>query len=174
MAREKKQLTTTEKQRKYRVIEKTTFASEFVAIALPYGIMGGVNFDKWFIQETGWKVALGGISAIILLFFSVLGAIKSDEKKFSRKQNYISLLLKWCIAALILFFLREILTEICNIMIFGALGIALALGLDIESTKYKTLADLYSDARATVKRKRVENEIEEEQAREQEKDKVRF
>ena len=161
----KKELTTIEKQRKYRVIEKATFVSEFVALAMPYGIMCGVNFDEWFIHETGWKVALGGISALALLFFSVLSVIKEDTEKATRKQSYIKLLLSWVITAFILYCLADILTQICNIMIFGALGIAGALGLDITSTKYKNLADLYKTSRENVNKKRVEKESEEEQER---------
>ena len=80
----KKSLTASKKQRRYRVIEKTTFYSEFVSIATPYGIMCAVNFDDWFQRTEGWKIGLGGSLAIALMCIAILSITHDDGKKKSR------------------------------------------------------------------------------------------
>ena len=52
----KKELTAKQKQTKYRALQYSTFAGEFVSILMPFIIMGAVNAEEWFYQEEGWKV----------------------------------------------------------------------------------------------------------------------
>ena len=62
----KKQLSAKQKQTKYRALQYSTFAAEFISILTQFIIMGAVNYEDWFFSESGWKVGLGGTLALAL------------------------------------------------------------------------------------------------------------
>ena len=47
----KKPLTTKQKQYRYRGLQYAAIGGEFVSILTPFIIIGGVNFDEWFISN---------------------------------------------------------------------------------------------------------------------------
>ena len=166
----KKELTASQKKRRYKIIEKASFGGEFVSVGTPYVVMGAINFDEWFKTSEGWKVALGGSIAMALMAIAML-VIKSNKDKDKKSSNYSTVLLWWLAIAFVFKLLADIIYQIATIMFFGAIGIAGALGLDVVSKKYGNLADLYKEVKEEVKKDSVKKEIEAEEA---ERGKVRF
>lgn len=169
----KKQLTATQKKKKYRAIQKASFAGEFVSIATPYIVMGAINFDEWFKVQDGWKIGLGGAMAMALLGLAVFIITKKKEDKDSKTGGYITLLLGWLAVAFVFVLLANILYQIATIMFFGAIGIAGALGLEIVSKNYEIKADMYEqaikEAKLTVAKEDAYKQIQEEVEREKSK-----
>lgn len=169
MAKEKKPLTTKQKQTRYRVAQYSFFGGEFVSILTPFVAMGIANFDEWFQNESGWKVGLGGTLALALLGLAVflVGKKKEDEKITG---GYITLILGWFAVAFIFLLLANIMDQIATIMFFGGLGLLGAFGLDLTSKEFKKKADMYKEARKKVLgevledniRAEIENEVEKE------------
>ena len=133
----KKQPTIKQKVRKYRAIQYSTFAGQYLAIATPYVVLGIVNWDKWFISNPeGWKVGIGG--AIALTLISVITLIVTNAKKEDMKINmYIPLVLGWLMGATIMHLLGSIILEISEIMYITSTGLIGALGIDIASNDAK-------------------------------------
>lgn len=142
----KKQLTATQKQKKYRAIQKATFVGEFVSVGTPYVVMGAINYEEWFKVTDGWKVGLGGALALALMGLIVFIITKKKEDTDSKTGGYITLLIGWLAVAFIFLLLANIMHQIASIMFFGAIGIAGALGLDIVSKTNGEKADLYLQA----------------------------
>ena len=179
--KEKKPLTASQKQRKYRIIEKSLFGGEFVAISTPYIIMGAINFDEWFKTTDGWKIGLGGSLAIALMCLCVFVISKRKEDKKDDKDSitggYVTLLMGWLAVAFIFLLLANIMHDIATIMFFGAIGIASALGLEITSKHFKTKADLYKEVIKEIKKESAKEEAKREimkEVEEEEKVEVRI
>ena len=162
----KKELTAKQKQTKYRALQYTTFASEFVSILLPFIVMGAVNAEDWFYQEEGWKVGLGGTLALALMGIAVFAITKkreNDQKEGEKMTyGYIALILGWFAAAFIFMLLASIMEQITTIMLFGGFGLLGAFGLDITSNNFKAKADIYKNAMKKVDNELLEEEIKEE------------
>ena len=157
--KEKKSLTPYQKKRRYRAIEKSAFAGEFVSMVTPYIIMGAINFDEWFRTTDGWRVGLGGSLVIALMCICVFVITKKKEDTDSKTGGYVTLLLGWLAVAFIFLLLANIMYDIASIMFFGAIGIAGALGLDVTSKKFKVKADMYEEALKKVTNENVEDEV---------------
>ena len=125
-----KKITTQMLQTRYRALQYTTFASEFVSIFTPFIIMGLVNYEEWFTTEEGWKVGLGGTLALALMGIATFMVAKKKEGKTTN--GYISLVVGWFAVAFIFMLLANILQQITTIMIFGGLGLLGAFGLDMD------------------------------------------
>ena len=160
--KEKKQLTASQKQKKYKAIEKITFYGEFVSIATPYIVMGAINFDEWFKSTEGWKIGVGGSIAMALMGIAVFIITKKKEDKDSTTSGYVTLLLGWLATAFVLLLLSNIINEIASIMFFGSMGIAGALGLEITSKNYAKKSKLYKEGIEKAKSKIIEEEAYEE------------
>ena len=159
----KKQLSAKQKQTKYRALQYSTFVAEFISILTPFIIMGAVNYEDWFISESGWKVGLGGTLALALLGIAVLLVTKKkeDEKITS---GYITLVIGWFAVAFIFMLLASIMEQITTILFFGVIVILGAFGLDMTSNNFKSKADMYKEtiqkANQDVLKRQVESEIE--------------
>lgn len=148
MAKEKKPLTASQKQKKYRALQYSTFVGEFVSILTPFIIMGCVNAKEWFYNEQGWKVGLGGTLALALMGIAVfLVAQKKEDDKITN--GYITLVIGWFAVAFVFMLLASIMEQITTIMMFGGLGLLGAFGLDMTSKNFKTKADMY---KATIQK----------------------
>ena len=154
-----KKKTASQLNKKYRALQYTTLAGEYVAITTPFVIMGVVNRDEWFPPETGWKTGFGFTLACLLLSIIITSITFDSEKLNNRKGKYIKLLIGCVISAIIFYLLRDIMNEIGNILIFASMGIAGALGLDISSAEFKSRADMYKGAIQRAKEKKVENDV---------------
>ena len=160
MAKNKKELTSAQKQRRYRLAEKLTEYSEYPVVALPYLIMGAVNFDKWFKTTEGWKVGLGGALAIGLMCVVWYSIIKKKDTETSKTGGMVKLLIGFLAVAFILMLLANIIMQIGQIMLFGALGIAGALGLEITSNHFQQLADEYKEELKHQRKEQIRKEVQ--------------
>ena len=157
----KKQLTAKQKQTKYRVLQYTTFGSEFLAIFTPFVVMGCVNAQEWFYNEEGWKVGLGGTLALALMGIAVfLVTKKKEDDKITG--GYITLIVGWFAVAFIFMLLADIMSQITTIMMFGGLGLLTAFGLDIASKDFKLKADKYKETIQKAKQEVLKEEVESE------------
>lgn len=160
----KKPLTAKQKQNKYRALQYSTFVGEFISIILPFVIMGAVNYEDWFVSESGWKVGLGGTLALALLGIAVLLVTKKkeDEKITS---GYIALIIGWFAVAFIFVLLASIIEQIAMIMFFGGIGILGAFGLDMTSKNFKAKAEMYKGSIQRAQDKALEEQAMEEMKR---------
>ena len=160
----KKELTAKQKQNKYRALQYSTFVGEFISIILPFVIMGAVNYEDWFVSESGWKVGLGGTLALALLGIAVLLITKKkeDEKITS---GYIALIIGWFAVAFIFVLLASIIEQIAMIMFFGGIGILGAFGLDMTSKNFKAKAEMYKGSIQRAQDKALEEQAMEEMKR---------
>lgn len=171
--KEKKALTTRQKKFKYRVIEYSVFASEFISIITPFIVLGIINREEWFIQNpNSWKISLGGTIAIAVTSIAVL--LSTKMKKDTGKINgYVPLVIGFITGALILTLLADIITQVANVMWFAGIGLAGGLGLDIVSNQYGKKADkcnkLLEKAEETIDHEKAVQEIQEERKLNEEK-----
>lgn len=158
----KKQKTIKQMQKQERAIQYGLFASEFVALPIPYGIMCAVNHEEWFINNPdAWKIGLGGAIAIALMGITMfLVSAKKENKELTG--GYIALILGWYAFAFVALLLAQILTEIYKIMFIGGTGMIAAFGLDMGSKSFKKKADKHKEAILEA-----EKEINKEQAKEE-------
>ena len=157
-----KKLTTKQQMNKYRALQYSTFAAEYVSIATPFAIMSIVNREEWFYCENGWKTGIGFTLACLLLSIIVASITFESEKLNGRKGKYIKLLIGCVISAFIFILLADIMSEIANILLFASLGIATALGLDITSADFKSRADLYRDAIINARKENMQEKAKQE------------
>lgn len=164
-----KKLTLKQQLNKYRALQYSTFVGEFVSIILPFVIMGAVNYEDWFVSESGWKVGLGGTLALALLGIAVLLVTKKkeDEKITS---GYITLIIGWFAVAFIFALLASIIEQISMIMFFGGIGILGAFGLDMTSKNFKAKADLCKETIKSGKQKVLQDQF----VKENENNDIRF
>lgn len=159
----KKNLTTKQKIRKYRAIQYSTFAGEYLLIASPYVGLGIVNWDKWFMNNPeAWKIGLGGTLAMVLVSIATLLVSKQKENK-NLTSGYVALILGWYLIGLVFQLLGMIILEIAELMFISGLGLIGAFGLDIGSNSAKR-----KKLRAIEARTDAIKELDKEQAREEE------
>ena len=144
MAKEKKPLTIKQQAKKKKNISRLLFAGEFVAIPTPFIIMGGVNFNEWFINNPeGWRIGLGGgIGIALMSFVALMVALKKENKDLTG--GYLAIIFGYYMLGFIAMLLAEILTQIYQIIFITGTGLIGAMGLDIASKKQKAEADILS------------------------------
>jgi hypothetical protein len=146
MAKENKPLTIKQQAKKEKRISRLLFASEFVAIPTPFIIMGGVNFNEWFINNPeGWRIGLGGgIGIALMSFVALMVALKKENKDLTG--GYLAIIFGYYMLGFIAMLLAEILTQIYQIIFITGTGLISAMGLDIASKKEKAKADKHFKA----------------------------
>lgn len=158
--KEKKKLSIKQLKNKYRVVQYSTFASEFASIATPYAALAAINWDRWFMTNPdGYKVGIGGAIAMVLISIAVLlvSTKKEDEAKTS---GYIAIIIGWFMVGAVFKLLATIMLEIADIMFITGSGLIGAFGLDQVSKSAKK-KKLYYDERI----KNAQKAKDEEQAR---------
>ena len=112
----KKVITTAQLKKRYRAIQCSAFAGQFVSTVAPFGILAIVNADEWFYVENGWTVGIGFTLALALTTIATL--LVSKKKEDSTITNgFISLIVGWFAVAFIFILLANIMDQIANIMI---------------------------------------------------------
>lgn len=159
MAKNKKALTPAQKKMRCRIGEKVTYYAEYPILALPYVIMGAVNFDAWFKSTEGWKVGLGGALAIAMMCIAWYSLVKKSDTQTSRTGGLVKMLIAWLAVAFILILLANIIHQIASVMLFGAIGIAGALGLEITSNTLKEKGDEYKELIKEAKKEQIRREV---------------
>lgn len=136
MAKEKKKKTPTQKKKTLKAWSRTCFAGEFLSVVAPFVAIGIVNYDKYFIQYDGTKISIG--FALAMCVMGVATWLVS-KKKFTN--SFITLIIGWAMITGILFLIKELLQDLCYIMLFGLIGILGAYGLDLTKEKLDKDAD---------------------------------
>ena len=128
------------KYRKYQVLANV---GEYVVVPIPFVALAIVNYDEWFVNDSGWKIGLAGGLTMLLLSVATFLITKQQEKESKLTDGYVSLMLGWIMTSIIFTLIADIAQDISNIMWVGATGIAAAFGLDIARNSFKTKADKY-------------------------------
>ena len=130
MAKPKKAKTPTQLKKKNKIKSAIWFSGEFVSVFSPFFAIGIINYDKYFIQYDGTKISIGFALAMV-----VMGVATYLTAKKEFKQSFITILIAWGIVTGILFLIKELLNDLCYIMLFGWFGILGAYGCDIGKKK---------------------------------------
>lgn len=157
----KKVITTAQLKKRYRAIQYSAFAGQFVSTVAPFGILAIVNADEWFYVENGWTVGIGFTLALALTTIATF--LVSKKKEDSTITNgFITLIVGWFAVAFIFILLANIMDQIANIMIYVGLGLLGALGLNITSNTFKKKAEMIKDAQKEVDKERLKKKISKE------------
>ena len=170
----KKELTTKQKQMKYRALQYTAIGGMFASVLTPFIVLGIVNFQDWFMASDGYKIGLGGTLGLAVVGIALALVTFKKEKESKVTDGWITLLVIWFALAFVFKLLERIYSEIFTIMMWTGLGLAVAFGLNIFSKKEKEKADLYKEARSKVNQETLEDKIRQEVAEEEEKKKVKI
>lgn len=119
-------------KRKYRAIEWSCFAGEFVSVAAPFVAIAIVNYDKYFVQYNGTQMSISFFMALAVMGFAIWGITK---KKL--QNSFITFMIAWATIAFIFQMMGEMILDIATIMWFGLIGLAGAYGLDLGSKAAK-------------------------------------
>lgn len=136
MSKEKKTLTPTQKKKKYKRIQYSCFAGEFISVAAPFIAIAIVNYDKYFVEYDGTKTSISFVMAMAVMGFAIWGITK---KKLAN--SFVSMIIIWATMAFIFTMLGQIITDLATIMWFGLIGIVGAYGLDLGSNAAKKKKD---------------------------------
>lgn len=166
--KEKKPLTTKQKQTKHRALQYTAFGGMFASIITPFIVLGAVNFEDWFQTKGGWKIGLGGSLGLAVVGIAIFLVTKKKEKESKVTDGWITFLVCWFAVAFIALLFRDIYDQIFEIMMWTGLGLAGAFGLDMVSKDQKRKADAYKNARAKVHEESIEEQAKKEVEKEQE------
>lgn len=128
--------TPTEKKKSLKTSSRICFFSEFISVFAPFITIGLVNYEKYFVEYNGTKISIGFVLAMI-----VMGVATWLVSKEVIKQPFIVLLIAWAVVTGILFLVKELLSDLCYIMLFGWLGIAGAYGLNIGKKHFDAQID---------------------------------
>lgn len=158
--KKKKELTIKQQKNRYRAIQYSMYATQYVALTAPYAALMAVNWDKWFMTNPeSWKVGLGGTIALALMSLAVF--LVTNMKKQNKEVNgYVALIVGWFAAGFIFKLLGMIMLEIADIMFITGSGLIAAFGLDVGSQSAKKKADKKKQAMVDA-----EAEIDKEQAK---------
>lgn len=169
-----------QKKNKYRALQYTFTAGEYVSVATPYAVMAAINKDEWFVYNPEpWKIGLGGTLGLALMALSVFLVTKKKENN-KLTDGMIGLVVGWYAVAFVFFLLAKINMEIYTIMFYGGFGLLGALGLNVGSKNFENKANKMKnaivDAQAEKDKEqaRYELDIEEEKKENKSKKKVRF
>ena len=138
MAKETKELTIKQKRNKYRKYKRLANLGEYAVLPIPFAALAIANRETWFPDpNTGWQVGIGGTLAFILLGFITMIITENQKKESKVDTGYISLIIGYVLAAVIITLIRNILNELLIIMWVGLSGLVAGLGLDITRRHFK-------------------------------------
>ena len=124
----KKQLTPTQKKKRYKRISRLCFGGEFVSTLAPFVAMAIANRDTWFVEVEGWRMGLASFLALAVMGIAIwLVAKKKADNTFA------TLIVGWATATGIVFLIGKVVNDLGMIMAFGLIGICGAAGLDVAS-----------------------------------------
>lgn len=165
----KKKKTPTQKRREYKLLSKTCFAGQFLAVAAPYIVVGGIKFDDYFIEYNGTKMSIACIIAFIVMGVVIWAVAK---KKF--KATYVSIILGMSIFIGLLFLIDEIVYDLKYICTAGLAGLVIAAGLEKGSEKLDNKAEQITQGINLAQQEATKEAYQEEVAAKQEKKKVKI
>ena len=149
--KEKKPKTTLQKYKLWRNWDIGLTAAKFAAPAVPFGIVTGLNWDRWVDNSpsTGWSIGIGFGMLIVATISAILGIMKKDEVA---KQKVSGVLYVAIILAIIGFsfkLLASIMSEMGDMFLYVAAGTAGSFTIDQvdklaikpEAQRYKKLVE---------------------------------
>ena len=122
---EKKTKTPIQQKKTYKRLSNLCFGGEFVSVIAPFIGIGLANYEKYFIQYNGTKISIGFALAMAVMGVAVY---LISKKQFTN--TFITLFVAWGAVTGILFLVKELLSDLCYIMLFGWIGVGGACGLD--------------------------------------------
>ena len=130
--KEKKPKTTLQKYKFWRNWDIGLTAAKFAAPAVPFGIVTGLNWDRWVNNSpsTGWSIGIGFGMLIVATVSAFLAILKKDEVA---KQKVSGVLYVAIILAIIGFsfkLLASISNEMGNMFLYVATGTAGSFTID--------------------------------------------
>lgn len=126
----KKTRTPTQNKRTYKFVSKSLFVGQFLAVAAPYLVIGGVRFNDYFIEYDGIKMSIASVIA-----FVVMGVAIWCVAKKKLQATYVGLIVGFAIFDGILWLIDEIVYDMKYIVLFGIIGLFIAFGLEKGSEK---------------------------------------
>lgn len=164
----KKQKTVKQQKKAYKRLGHLCFVGEFGSVFAPFIAIGIVNYEKYFIQYNGTKISIGFALAMVIMGIATWLVAKKEFK-----QSFITLLVAWAMVTGILFLIKEILNDICYIMLFGWLGLVGAYGLDLGKKALYKKADRIDAQIKAAEDENTKEQYKEEFAKEQEAKKIK-
>ena len=122
----KKELTPTQKKKRYKRISRLCVGGEFVSTLAPFVAMAIANRDTWFVEIEGWRMSLASFLALAVMGIAIWLITK---KKMS--MSYATLLVGWFTATWIVILIGKIVNDLGMIMAYGFIGLCGAAGLEI-------------------------------------------
>ena len=125
----KKELTPTQKKKRYKRISRLCFGGEFVSTLAPFVAMAIANKDTWFVEvEDTWKISIGSFLALVVMGIAIW--LVSKKKM---QNSFATLLVGWATFTGLIFLIGKVVNDLGYIMLFGFFGLAGAAGLDVAS-----------------------------------------
>lgn len=169
-AKPKKELTPTQRKRRYKAIQWTCFGGEFVSVFAPFIAIGIANYDKYFVEYDGVRMSIAAAMALAVMGLATWLVAK---KKF--ENSFITLIVGWATATFVFYMMGEMITDLSTIMLFGLIGICGAYGLDIGSKKAEKKAKAIQEGIDQAKKEGIAEDYKEElKKRDSRKVKVRI
>lgn len=165
----KKQKTPTEQKKSYKRWSRVCFFSEFVSVAAPFIAIGIANYETYFIQYDGTKISIGFAMAMAIMGLAIWLVSKKEITN-----SMITLVLGWAVVTGILFLIKELLNDLCYIMLFGLLGLCGALGLDIGKKKLYAKSEKIEKAIEIAEQETTVEAYKQEQKEKAEKKGIKF
>jgi len=118
--------TPTQQKKKLNRLSRLCFFGEFVSVFAPFITIGLVNYEKYFVEYDGTKISIGFVLAMAVMGIAVF---LLSKKQF--ENSFITIIVGWAMVTGILFLIKELLEDLCYIMLFGLIGLGGAWGLDV-------------------------------------------
>ena len=169
----KKELTTKQKQIRYRVGQYGCYAGMGLSVMTPSLIMGAINFEEWFATNNdGYKIGIGATIGLVVTAIAMVLVTQKAEKRIKVTDMWITLICCWFAVFFALKMLGDIILQVADIGLWTGLGLCSAFGFYLFSTVNERNANSYKNARAKVKEETIEEkakrEVENEERKKQE------
>ena len=136
MAKEKKALTPTQQEKKYKNLSRACNVGQFVSLIAPFVTIGLANFGDYFIEYEGWKISIAGVMAAFVMGITVFTIV---NKKI--QNSYGPLIIKIAILTAILFLIDRIVYDLKFILLATLVGLFGALALEKTGEKLEAKAE---------------------------------
>lgn len=127
MAKEKKQLTPTERLKQLKTKKRALFLGEIGCSVAPLGILSALNFNEYFIQTEAWRTSVS--FAMLVGGTLVTVAIISKDKL---KVNLLNALIVLGVIDGFLWILGSLITQLAYILLYVIFGFIGAFILELK------------------------------------------
>ena len=128
--------TPTQQKKTLNRFARLCFFGEFASVFAPFITIGLINYEKYFVEYDGTKISIGFVLAMVVMGIAVF---LLSKKQF--ENSFITIIVGWAMVTGILFLIKELLQDLCYIMLFGLIGLGGAWGLDVGKNSLNKKAD---------------------------------